>query len=123
MQTIIRVDDLKVWLLSKNLKPEFFFPETQNILCHPIKSFAKENNIPDYLNEDHPRYSAKLAAAVEVWLAMENQKLLVGKSAKTAITEWLEQNYSEQLSKQATEECAKVANWDTKGGVPKTPVR
>jgi hypothetical protein len=113
-ETTIAVNDLKAWLLDKNFKPSFFFEET--------------SSNPDYLHKDHPRYSAKLAAAVNVWLAMEDSNLYKGKSPKTAMSYWLESRYielgliyQEGINNTAIEECTKVANWNDKGGATKTP--
>ncbi|MDP3010726.1 MAG: hypothetical protein Q8N30_16865 [Methylococcales bacterium] len=113
-ETTIDTDDLKAWLFSRNFKENFFFAET--------------SSDPDYLNKDHPRYSAKLAAAVNVWLAMEDSNLLAGKSVKSAIESWLESRYLElglihegKINKTGINECFKVANWNDKGGATKTP--
>ena len=80
-ETIIPTDELKAWLLSRNFKPSFFFGES--------------SPEPDYLNKNHPRYAPKLAAAVKVWLAMEDDNLFKGKSPKDAMENWLESRYSE----------------------------
>jgi hypothetical protein len=113
-QIEVEVDALKAWLLSKNIKPAFFFGES-----------TKE---PDYLNPTHPRYSAKLAAAVKVWLAMEDTNLLNGKKPKAVMEDWLQSRYSElglvykgEINKTAISEAAKVSNWETDGGAPTTP--
>jgi hypothetical protein len=79
-----------------------------------------------YLDQSHPRYSPKLAAAVRAWLAVDDPK---GKSPKQALESWLTAHASEfALTKedgtpntQGIDECAKVANWNPKGGAPKTP--
>jgi hypothetical protein len=116
--TTIFVEDLKKWLISRNLKPEFFFDE-----C--VDKSASE---PDYMKPEHPRYSVKLAAAVKVWLAMEASNLLAGKAVIPTLKNWLESRYLElgitykgKFSKTAIEDCAKVANWDQDGGATKTP--
>lgn len=113
----VEVADLKIWLLSINCKPEFFFPSSTNSI-----------ETPAYLNKNHPRYSAKLAATVNVWLAMEDENLLRGKATKTAITEWLESRYQELgltyngvINTKGIEDCTSVANWKTKGGATATP--
>lgn len=110
----VKISDLKNWLISKNLQPAFFFGE-------PTKE-------PDYMNPNHPRYSAKLAASARVWQAMEDEELTRGKSTITAMEEWLETRYKEldllhegQRNNTAIKECAKVANWNIKGGATKTP--
>jgi len=110
-ETTVTCEDLKQWLLSRNFKPEFFFGK-------------QENNEPDYMNPNHSRYSPKLAAAVKVWLAMEDENLLLGKSSeKNAMIDWLESRYKElgliyegKISKKGLEECASVANGNSKIG-------
>lgn len=74
---------------------------------------------PNYLNPSHPRFSHKLAAAIAVWEAMEDESLLQGVSTKAAMASWLADNQS--LSKTGTIEVINVANWCTTGGAPKTP--
>lgn len=77
-----------------------------------------------YLNPSHPRYSPKLAAAVKAWLAISDPGK---KSPKQALEKWLREHAAElgiannanQPIQQAVEECAKVANWQPKGGAPK----
>lgn len=108
-------DDLIAWLDSRGYRPPFFFP-------------GRDSDQPDYLDPAHPRYSAKLAAAVKVWQAMEDDNLLSGKSAPDAMSEWLGSRYRElglvwngEINKTGIGEVAKVANWQTTGGSPKTP--
>lgn len=115
--TLIDVDTLKVWLVSRNLRPPFFFPD--ETVC---------TGEPDYLNPKHPRYSGRLAAAVNAWLAVTDTG---GKSPKQALEKWLREHAalygmtSEEGNpiNQTVEECSKVANWDRGGGAPKTPTR
>lgn len=74
------------------------------------------------------RYAYKLAAAVLAWLSVDKPK---GKSERQAIEDWLRARYVElglvnssgKPCTAAIEECAKVANWNTKGGAPTTPKR
>lgn len=112
--TMIDLDELKKWLISMNMKTGFFF--------------EKKEKASHYLNQDHPRYSAKLAAAIKVWEIMEDENLLAGKSAKSAMTNWLQANYKElelvyngKISNNAIEQVVSVVNWQTSGGAPKTP--
>lgn len=112
--TLVSRDDLIAWLSSRGFRSGFFFPEAPDA--------------PDYLNPEHPRYSAKLAAAVKVWQAMEDDNLLSGKSAPDAMSDWLTSRYRElglvwngEINKTGIGEVAKVANWQTTGGSPKTP--
>jgi hypothetical protein len=97
------------------VKSGFFFPEA--------------GSTPDYLDPLHPRYAPKLAAAVQAWLAAERESALAGKSPKQALITWLRVHAVEfgltdddgKLNETGIEEAAKVANWDKKGGAPKTP--
>jgi hypothetical protein len=114
-RTTILVEDLRSWLKSRGVTTGFFFPQPEG---------------PGYLSSSHPCYSAKLAAAISVWVAVsENPDLQRGKSVKQAIETWL-RLYANQFgltkddgnpNAQGIEEVAKIANWDTRGGAPRTP--
>jgi hypothetical protein len=115
-RTIVAVEDIKLWLRSRGIGTGFFFP-------------APEVG-PDYLSEFHPNYSPKLAAAIEAWEAVSgDDQLRRGKTVKQALVIWLRQHANEfgltkedgNPNEQGIEEVAKIANWDTKGGAPKTP--
>jgi hypothetical protein len=114
-ETTVTYEDLKQWMLSRNFTSSKFF-------------FGKQaSNEPDYMNPQHPRYSSKLAAAVKVWQAMEDEELLSGKGTVDAMKDWLGSRYRElgliydnKFSKNAVDNCATVANW-SKGGAPTTP--
>lgn len=95
--------------------------------------FPPEGGIamPEYLNKQHERYAPKLAAAVYAWTAVDDPKLLEGKSsAKQALAEWLREHAVEfemaddngKPIEMAIDGVAKVANWRTTGGAPKTEV-
>jgi hypothetical protein len=84
----------------------------------------------DYLSRCNPYYSPKLAAAVEAWKAVSgDENLRRGMTPKQALLKWLREHGSEyDLTKedgnpneQGIEEIAKIANWDIKGGAPRTP--
>lgn len=114
--TMVSRDDLIVWLDSRNYRPSFFFPDAERT--------------PDYLDPEHPRYSAKLAAAVKVWQVMEDENLRSGKSERGAMEAWLTSHYLElgllwenKINNTGIKEVAKVANWNDGGGAPKTPRR
>lgn len=115
-ETTVLVDDLRVWLKERGLSRGFFFPN------------EGDNDVPAYLDKKHPRFSQKLAAAINAWLAVDDPN---GKSPKSALMTWLNQNANTFAItdddglpiKQAVEDIAKVANWDGKGGAPKTPIR
>lgn len=114
--TTIAVTDLQDWLRSRGIRHGFFFPEAAAG--------------PDYLFRFHANYAPKLAAAVEAWKAISSDPdLRSGKSVKQALVVWLRQHANDfDLTKsdgnpneQGIEDVAKIANWDTKGGAPRTP--
>jgi hypothetical protein len=110
--TTVERDDVIAWLLSRDFRPSFFFPDT--------------TVTPDFLDRNHPRYAPKLAAAVSVWREVDETR---GKSPRRVLEERLRQRAAEfglvdndgNPVQQAIEECAKVANWRPSGGAPKTP--
>jgi len=116
-KTTIAVSDLRDWLKARGLTADFF---------------AAAARKPGYLDSDHPKYAPKLAAAVRAWTAVaEDEALHKGKSVKKALENWLEENAAVygllltggEINRQGIEETAKIANWDFKGGAPKTPTR
>ena len=109
-EVYISSSKIKEWLESRGIATGFFFPD-------------KQHNLP-YLDKNHPQYAPKLAVAIMAWEEVTNNSyLLKNKSPKKAIESWLENNASKfDLTKQAVEDIAKIANWNTKGGAPSTPV-
>jgi hypothetical protein len=113
---LIKLDELKRWLVSRGFTSGFLF-EGDNI----------NKDDPDYLNPSHPRYAPKLAASVKAWLSTSDTQ----KKPKEALEKWLRENAAAYgLNKDdgnpnelGIEECTKVANWNTKGGATKTPVK
>jgi hypothetical protein len=114
-ETKIMAEDLRTWLKSRGIRTGFFFPAEAG---------------PDYLSEFHPNYSAKLAAAIEAWTAISaDAELRRGKSVKQALIVWLRLHANQfgltkedgNPNEQGIEDVAKIANWDTRGGAPKTP--
>ena len=112
---MILVDNLRTWLTSRGVRTGFFFPLPQG---------------PHYLSDSHPNYSPKLAAAIKAWTAVsDDAELRRGKSVKQAVIIWLRQHANEfgltkedgNPNEQGIEEVAKIANWDIRGGAPKTP--
>jgi len=120
----IDIESLREWLKTRGIRTGFFFPTA--------------TDTPDYLDPKHPRYAPKLAAAVQAWQAMEDENLRLGKSAKTAMEQWLESNYKRlglthkrssdthgyktgDINKTAVQDAAKIANWENDGGSPSTP--
>src|ERR1700730_8959374 len=115
-RTTISVEDLRAWLRSRGFKTGFFFPVPEGD--------------PDYLSDFHPNYSPKLAAAIEAWKAVSaSEELRRGKSVKGALAVWLRQHANEfgltkddgSPNEQGIDDVAKIANWDTRGGAPRTP--
>ena len=127
LTTVTRTDLVK-WLHSRGKKKGFFFPDGSL-------------DTPGYFDPGHPRYAPKLAAAVHVWQAMEDENLRKTGKPITDMTAWLESRYKEfgLVHKQAgknkdgqathkigdwnggaiTQVC-QVANWSD-GGAPTTP--
>jgi hypothetical protein len=114
--TSISLEDLITWLKKRGINHGFFFPVTESA--------------PEYLSKDHPNYSPKLAAALQAWNAVSAEaELRRGKSVKQALIVWLRQHANEfglakedgNPNEQGIEDVAKIANWDTRGGAPKTP--
>ena len=113
-ETIVKVEHLKKWLSDKGVTTNFFFPTAK----------------PNYLDQRHKNYSPKLAAAISVWEAVTSDaSLMHGTTAKQAMMKWLRRNADQygltkddgNPNEQGIEEIAKIANWDSKGGAPKTP--
>ncbi len=108
----VDVGPLKIWLHRRGFSGGFFFPET--------------GNMPDYLDENNPRYAPKLAASIRAWEAVTDPG---GKSPKKALDKWLREHAAQfgltgddgLPTNQAIEDCSKVANWNSSGGAPKTP--
>lgn len=114
--TTILVEDLKVWLKGRGVKTGFFFPQTADA--------------PDYLDPFYKNYAPKLSAAIMAWQAVNaDPDLMKGKTVKQALLKWLRKNADHfgltkddgNPNEQGIEEIAKISNWDTKGGAPKTP--
>ncbi len=117
LECLIKVDDLRNWLLDRGINKGFFFPQEQT--CKP-----------NYLDIKYPHYSPKLAAAIEAWLTViENPELVKAKSVKQALMIYLRSHALRfglikddgNPNEQGIEEIAKIANWESKGGAPKTP--
>ncbi|MFC1602598.1 hypothetical protein ACFL3U_03415 [Pseudomonadota bacterium] len=112
--SLVDVYSLRTWLSNRGLKTGFFFPSG--------------SEKPDYLDQNHPRYAPKLAAAVNAWMAVGGTSI-EGTSAKKVIEKWIREHAAEfgltdtdgNPVNQAVEDCSKVANWNLGGGAPKTP--
>jgi hypothetical protein len=114
-KSLVEVASLRTWLAARGVKSGFFFPEA--------------GSIPDYLDPRHPRYAPKLAAAVQAWLASEQEAAVTGRSPKQVLIKWLRVHAAEfaltdddgKPNETGIDETAKVANWQLTGGAPKTP--
>lgn len=75
-----------------------------------------------YADKSSAFYSAKLHAAMDVWEAIsQDSELRKNKSPKQAIIQWLNDNRENyDLSNTAINEIAKIVNWQSEGGAPKT---
>lgn len=110
--TIVEMDSLREWLLSKGVKKHLLLPE--------------KSKDPEYLKKGQPRYAPKLAAAVRAWEATHDVQ---GRHPKQALMKWLREHAAEfglcngdgMPNENVLEEIAKVANWQLKGGAPETP--
>lgn len=116
--TSILREDLIDWLAGRNFKPAFFFEKT--------------SDAPNYLDPKHPKYSPKLAAAIRAWEAVTTDQKYSnnGKTPKANIENWLHSHAAEygllkedgDINADAIKnQIAKVSNWQTDGGAPKTP--
>ena len=111
-QSYVEIDSLTKWLRSKGMTDNYFFPA--------------DDELAAYMNPDHPRYSAKLAATVEAWEAFDENDPSPG-TAKQKLQKWLRLNAARfgfvddegKTRENVIEEIAKIANWATKGGAPK----
>lgn len=110
----VELDSLRAWLRSRGLRTGFFFPGN--------------DDRPDYLDQSHPRFAPKLAAAVQAWMAVQDTPAS-GRSPKQTLVKWLRENAAAVgltdeegvVNETGVEEVAKVANWQLTGGAPKTP--
>ena len=114
--TRVKVDDLRKWLEGRGVKTGFFFPQPEDTL--------------DFLDPNHKNYAPKLAAAIRAWQPVNaDPDLMKGKTVKQALLKWLRKNADQfgltkddgNPNEQGIEEIAKISNWATMGGAPKTP--
>lgn len=115
-KSILSVNSLRNFWAEKGFNAAFFFP---------VGSISEE-----YLDFQNQYYAPKLAAAVNAWKAVTHDPtLLSGKTPKQAMQKWLRENATRygltsddgKLNETGIEEICKVANWQTGGGVAKTP--
>jgi hypothetical protein len=118
MKSTVNVESLRTWLLGRGFTSGFFF--------------ATSPEVPPYLDPNNSYYSSKLAAAVRAWEAVTTDPTYLdnGKHVKQNLTTWLTAHAAElellksdgDINTDAIEnQVAKVANWQDKGGAPKTP--
>lgn len=108
--TTIEVEDLKEWLRSREIFPEFFFPK---------------GNQEGFRNKDNPRYAPKLAACVAAWEAVRAPAKK--SSVKQTLKDWIRSNAAPFgvgedgiVSETAAEELARIVNWQPSGGATPT---
>lgn len=118
LKNAVKSGSLKVWLQVRQFTNNFFFDD--------------EKTLEDYLDPFNKFYAAKLAAAVSAWKAISSdQSLLNGNMPKQAIDRWLRENANKygltkddgNPNESAIQEISKIANWNTLGGVAKTPTQ
>lgn len=85
---------------------------------------ATTTPVPGYLDPAHPRYSHRLAAAVQAWEAVTEPG---NRGVKNAIEVWLREHArdlrlmnQDKPSTKAIADVATVVNWNVSGGAPKT---
>jgi hypothetical protein len=114
-ETRIEVDEIKKWLSSRGIKTGFFFPDG--------------STGPEYLDPNHDHYAPKLAAAIHAWEAVNSDpNLRKGKTPKQALEIWLRAHGNDfgltkddgNPNETGIQEVSKIANWETKGGAPRT---
>ena len=110
-EPLIAVAELQHWLAAHQLFPAFFFgpPAPQ----------------PDYLNPQHPRYAPKLALAICAWQESTewgkgSAKQALERSLRVHAAAYGQVHADGQPIQQVIEECGKVANWQLKGGAPRS---
>lgn len=110
-ESFVRVPSFKDWLIRRGHTGGYFF---------------RHEEAKGFRDKAHPRYSAKLAAVVEAWEAMENLPNEPG-TPKQHLAKWLRLNARRfgfvdddgNINDSTIDSLAKVANWKTGGGAPK----
>jgi len=113
-RSMVVVEDLQRWLASKGVRTGFF--SMDDVSRQP------------YLDPDNQRYAPKLAAAIAAWEGVGREPT-AGKSVKQQLEAWARRHANAfglcddegNPVKSAMETIATIANWETKGGAPKTP--
>lgn len=83
-----------------------------------------------FLNDKHPCYSPKLAAALKAWQGVQDDEHIKKglKSPKQVLEKWLKSHAAEyglikkdgRINNEGIEQIAKVVNWKPEGGANKT---
>ena len=114
-KTKLAKDEIREILKDKGIHSEFF----------------SISGLPGYLDPKNLHYAPKLAAAVNAWIEVD-RKIKDGENSKSELKKWLKdnaENYKGLTDKNGKpilstiEACARIANWNPKGGAPKTPVK
>lgn len=109
LNSTVDIADLKRWLRSKGVERGYFLESEEKI---------------GFRDPNHPRYSAKLAAAVEAWEAYDETSDESG-SPKQRMEKWLRVNahrfsglidVNGKVKETPIQDIAKIANWNVKGG-------
>lgn len=110
-ELLISVADLKHWLADHQIYPD--------------RLYDADDARPGYLNPNHPRYAPKLALTIRAW----EHTAACGKHSPKQALEHSLRAYSAEYGlvdahgapiRQVIEECGKVANWQPKGGAPRS---
>jgi hypothetical protein len=115
--SVVWASSLKAWSLTRGIPTRFFSSPP-----------APRSDVPSYLDPLHSKFSTKLAAAVRAWEAVSKAEVPTRVSPKRDLTNWLTMHASElglmdksgKPNTRGIEEVAKVANWQTSGGAPRT---
>jgi hypothetical protein len=118
-RSIVYFWSVRDWLAKEGKTTGFFFEKEQ----------VPSAGVPDYLNQNHPRYAPELAAAVKAWEAVrEDEAEKSTRSPKAMLWDWLERHAEKfeltlpdgKLNRSGIERVSTVANWRREGGAPKT---
>jgi hypothetical protein len=108
----VEVSSLIKWLSSRGFSGGYFFTENDS-----------KGGLRD---PDHPRYTPKLAAAVQAWESFDESSSAPG-TVKQRLAKWLRLHAAEygltddegKPRETVIDQLATIANWATKGGAPK----
>ena len=108
--------------LSDPIKPAAFMAWAIEVFDHLpdelITAYSRNSSSP---GGSIDRFPLELRAAIEAFDAVRNDAAaLAGRSPRKAIEVWLQQNRPE-LTANALDRIATIANWQPSGGAPKTP--